>query len=182
MKYEKTTRLKDGREYVIRNGVAADGAGALANFRLAHEQTDFLLSYPDESKMTAEQEAEFLQAKTDSDREVELVAVVDGEIVGMAGVSALGVREKVRHRADFGVSIDRAYWGLGIGTALLDACIECAREAGYEQLELDVVAENGAAIHMYEKAGFVEFGRNPRGFRSRYSGYQEVVSMRLELG
>lgn len=32
-----------------------------------------------------------------------------------------------------------------------------------------------------EKAGFTEFGRNPRGFRSRLSGYQELVYMRLEL-
>ena len=61
------------------------------------------------------------------------------------------------------------------------ACIECARAAGYEQIELSVVAENEPAIAMYEKAGFVEFGRNPRGFKSRFTGYQELVYMRKEL-
>ena len=80
-----------------------------------------------------------------------------------------------------GISIDRAYWGLGIGTALTKACIECAQKAGYEQLELTVVAENMAAISIYKKAGFVEFGRNPRGFKSRITGYQEIVYMRKEL-
>ena len=30
--------------------------------------------------------------------------------------------------------------------------------------------------------GFVEYGRNPKGFRSRLTGWQEVVLMRLELG
>ena len=75
----------------------------------------------------------------------------------------------------------QAYWGLGVGRALLDACIECARKAGYTQLELEVVAENARAIAMYQRAGFVEYGRNPRGFNSRISGYQELVSMRLEL-
>lgn len=34
---------------------------------------------------------------------------------------------------------------------------------------------------MYKKAGFVEYGRNPKGFYSRLSGFQEVVHMRLEL-
>ena len=49
------------------------------------------------------------------------------------------------------------------------------------QLELDVVAENARAISMYQTAGFVEYGRNPKGFRSRNAGYQELISMRLEL-
>lgn len=87
----------------------------------------------------------------------------------------------MRHRADFGIAIAKEYWGLGIGKALTEACIQCAREAGYTQLEIEVVAENEGAVAMYERAGFVEFGRNPRGFCSRVSGYQELVAMRLEL-
>ena len=46
----------------------------------------------------------------------------------------------------------------------MNACIECARNAGYVQLELNVVAENTRAIAMYERAGFVEYGRNQRVF------------------
>ena len=61
------------------------------------------------------------------------------------------------------------------------ACIECARRAGYEQLELDVVADNAGAIALYESEGFVEFGRNPKGFKSRTNSWQELVLMRLEL-
>ena len=98
-----------------------------------------------------------------------------------AGVDAVGTRDKLRHRAEFGISVLRAYWGLGLGRALTEACIQCAKEAGYEQLELTVVAENERAIALYKKAGFVEFGRNPRGFRSRTSGYQEIVHMLLAL-
>lgn len=181
MKYQKTIRLKDGRDCVLRNGTEYDGKVALDNFILTHEQTDYLLTYPDENTMTAEQEAAFLKAKTESDSEIEILAEVDGVIAGLAGIEAIGRQEKIRHRADFGISIDREYWNLGIGTELLSACIDCAREAGYEQLELNVVAENRTAIAMYEKAGFVEYGRNPLGFKSRTSKYQEVVYMRLEL-
>ena len=75
----------------------------------------------------------------------------------------------------------KEYWGLGIGKALLEGCIECAIKAGFEQVELEVVAENERAVKMYEKAGFVEYGRNPRDFKSRISGYQEVIYMRKEL-
>ena len=107
--------------------------------------------------------------------------MADGRVVATAGVDAVGTRDKLRHRAEFGISVLRAYWGLGLGRALTEACIQCAKEAGYEQIELTVVAENERAIALYRKAGFVEFGRNPRGFRSRTSGYQEIVHMLLAL-
>ena len=181
MKYNKTITLKDGRKCTLRNGEENDGEAVLASFILTHEQTDYLLSYPDENTMTAEQESRFLQEKADSDNGIEILAEVEGAVAGLAGFDAVGSREKLRHRADFGISVDRQYWNLGIGTALMNACIECARKAGYVQIELSVVAENEPAIAMYKKAGFVEFGRNPRGFKSRFTGYQELVYMRMEL-
>ena len=52
---------------------------------------------------------------------------------------------------------------------------------GSRNIQLKVVAENARALSMYEKAGFVEYGRNPKGFNSRMTGFQEVVYMRLEL-
>ena len=101
--------------------------------------------------------------------------------MGCAGINCVGRKEKIRHRAEFGISVDKAYWGLGIGRALTEACIECAKKAGYIQLELEVVAENRSAIGLYESAGFVEYGRNPKGFLSRFTGWQEVVLMRLDM-
>ena len=113
--------------------------------------------------------------------EIEIIAFVDGKIAGTAGIEAAGTMYKVRHRAELGISVSKEYWGLGIGKALMEACIKCAKEAGYAQLELTVVAENERAIALYQKEGFVEYGRNPRGFNSRISGFQEVVYMLLEL-
>ena len=85
MRYLKTITLKDGRICTLRNGEEKDGAPVLANFILTHEQTDYLLSYPDESTMTAEQEGRFLQEKTDSDNGIEILAEVDGVVAGLAG-------------------------------------------------------------------------------------------------
>lgn len=181
MEYNKTITLRDGRTCTLRNAAESDGKAVLDIFILTHEQTDNLLSYPDESGITAEQEGEYLKRKAESPREIEILAEVDGIVVGLAGIDSVGSKYKVCHRADFGISIDQSYWGLGIGRALTEACIENAGKAGYEQLELNVVADNIRAIDMYKKAGFVEFGRNPKGFRPRLSGYQELVYMRLDL-
>ena len=181
MEYRKTVTLKSGGTCVIRNGAEQDARAVRDNFILTHGQTDFLTTYPEETSFTIEQEKSYLQKKKDSVREIELVAEVDGVIAGTAGVDALGSAEKTRHRASFGISIDQAWWGLGIGRAMTEVCIECARAAGYVQLELEVVAANDKAIRLYQSVGFTEYGRNPLGFRSRQSGWQEIVLMRLEL-
>ena len=99
-------------------------------------------------------------------------AAVSGliDIINQAGAELEGV----------GIAIEKAYWGRGIGKALTLACIECAKQAGYLQIELEVVAENASAVRLYESVGFQEYGRNPRGFRAR-SGWQTLVLMRLEL-
>lgn len=181
MKYNKTVLLKDGRECTLRNGTQDDAQEVFDVFNLTHAETDYLLSYPDENSFNVEQEGEFLKAKTESCNEIEIIAVVDGKVAGTAGIDAVGNKYKTKHRAEFGISIAKDFWGLGIGRALTEACVECAKQAGYTQLELDVVAANSSAISLYEKVGFVEYGRNPRGFNSRIDGYQELVYMRLEL-
>ena len=181
MKYNKIINLKNGKEALLRNGEFADGEAVFVNFNETHAETDYLLSYPDENSFDAQQEAEFLKEKTESPNEIEIVAVVDGVVAGTAGIEAVGAKYKLKHRAELGIAILKKYWGLGIGKALMEACIECAKDAGYTQLELNVVAENERAVSLYKKMGFVEYGRNPRGFNSRVSGYQEVAYMLLEL-
>lgn len=181
MEYNQIITLKNGMECCLRNAAESDGQAVFDIFNLTHGETDYLLSYPDENSFDVIQESRFLKEKTESENEIEIVAVVDDAVVGLAGIEAAGAKYKVRHRAELGISVAKEFWGLGIGQALTAACIECARAAGYIQLELNVVAENARALSMYEKAGFVEYGRNPKGFRSRVAGFQELVYMRLEL-
>lgn len=181
MRYAKTVVLEGGEELLVRNAVASDARALRETTQLTHAETDYLLSYPDEQSSDDEQEARSLEETKCSSNEVELVAIIDGQIVGSAGVSAVRSRRKVAHRARFGISVLQAYWGMGIGRVLMEASIDCARRAGYTQLELEVVADNERAVSLYRRAGFEEFGRNPRGYKSASAGYQELVYMRLEL-
>ena len=123
----------------------------------------------------------FWLEKAESPNETELIAIIDGKVAGTAGIEAVGKKYKVKHRAEFGISVLKEYWGLGLGKALTKTCIQCAKNAGYDQLELNVVADNDRALSLYRSLGFEEFGRNPRGFNSQTSGYQELVYMMLKL-
>lgn len=181
MKYRNEITIKNGQKCIIRNGTFEDGPEVSTFFTTTHGETDYLLSYPDESTRDDEKQSNYLKETTESDREIELLAIVDGKVVGMAGFNAIGSKYKVRHRAEFGITVSKNYWGQGIGKAIMNACIACARQADYTQLELDVVSDNERAISLYKKLGFIEYGRNPKGFQSKYSGFQELIYMRLEL-
>ena len=181
MLYEKETILKNGKKCILRNAVPEDAGIFCEYFIQAHSETEYLTTYPDESVMDAKKEADFLQNQLESQTNIEICAFVDGKLVGSAGNNMLSQRDKLRHRAEFGISILKEYWGMGIGKALTEACIECARTAGFLQLELEVVADNEKAVSLYKKLGFIEYGVNPIGFRKRNGEFQELILMRLIL-
>ncbi len=117
MHYNKIITLKDSAVCTLRNADFADGAAVLEVFLLTHAQTDNLLSYPDENTFTANDEAMYLKERSDNQDEIEILAEIDGKVVGTAGISKIGKHSKVKHRAEFGIGIDQKYWGLGIGKA-----------------------------------------------------------------
>ena len=150
MLYYREISLKDQRKCLLKNAERADAAAFLHYFTQAHAETDFLTTYADEGTHSVEDMEERLAAQKASRTEIEICAFVDGILVGSAGSHALSTREKLRHRADFGISILREYWGQGIGAALTGACIDCAKEAGFRQLELEVVGDNENAVRLKE--------------------------------
>ena len=88
MQYNRTIQLRDGRACVLRHALAEDAAAVIDNFNLTHGETDYLLTYPDESRSDVAAEARFLQAKADSANEVEIIAQVGDVIAGTAGIAA----------------------------------------------------------------------------------------------
>ena len=181
MKYEENIRLKDGTSCLLRNAIGEDAKALLENMKLIYSQTDYLTTYSEEMDLSEREEYEFLEDKNQSENEVMIIAIIDGKLVASAVIRAVGYRYKIKHRATFGVTVDKSYWGLGIGKALTLACINCAKTANYKQIELYVVSENKTAIALYKQMGFVEYGSNPLGFNSRTKGYQKLIYMRLEI-
>ena len=181
MRLNQRIILKNGKEALLRNGGYSDGKAVYELFNAIHAETDFLLAYSDENCFDPEQEAQFLEDRSGSINEIEIIAFVDGKAVGTAGIEAIGTKYKTRHRAELYISVLKDYWGLGLGRALAEACIQCAKDAGYVQLELTVVAENKRAISLYKKLGFEEFGRNPKGYNSRNKGVQKLGYMLLPV-
>lgn len=174
--------LKGGQVCILRSAEGADAEAFVRYSLQVRTETDYLLAGVDEAERDPVKMVQRLETAKGSSTDIQICAFVDGALVGSAGVTLIRNRRKMLHRAEFGISILQAYHGLGIGNALTEQCIACAKQAGFLQLELEVVAENAKAIRLYQKHGFMEYGRNPLGFRCGDGHWQELVLMRLELG
>ena len=69
------------------------------------------------------------------------------------------------HVAELGLMVAANQRRKGIGTALMEAAVKWARDAGVTKLELHVFPHNRPAIALYRKLGFEEEGLRRRHYR-----------------
>ena len=132
-------------------------------------------------KVTRESEAEWLGqrlAEIENGHVIHLVAEVTGKVVGAGEVSLLP--EERSHTAYLGIGISKSHRDRGLGTALMQALKDLSKKAGLDILILDVFATNNVAINLYEKIGFKEVGRIPKGIY-RDGNYIDLMRMTAEL-
>ncbi len=90
------------------------------------------------------------------------VSTLDGYVVENDGRPiGCGLWREIDGDAEL-VILVTTYRGAGAGTALLDAVVEHAREAGWKRLWLITTNDNTDAMRMYQRAGWewVDFRRN----------------------
>lgn len=105
------------------------------------------------------------------------------ELVGVVGIFRMPGREKIAHRANiWGMYVDPAARGQGLGRALVEAAVAHARErmAGVTQVDLCVVTAQEAAHRLYERCGFQAWGIEPGAMIVEGRAYDEA-HMRLPL-
>lgn len=64
---------------------------------------------------------------------------------------------------------------------MIEVALERAKEAGYEQAELEVIAGNERAISLYKQLGFEEFGVFPDNIKYKDGSYADAVWMMKKL-
>ncbi|HEU4766956.1 MAG TPA: GNAT family N-acetyltransferase [Pyrinomonadaceae bacterium] len=88
-----------------------------------------------------------------------LVAVSGEHVIGMVSVDTFPHIPRRRHAGHIGISVAEAWQGKGVGNALMHAGIDLADKwLNLTRLELEVYADNEAAIRLYERFGFEHEG------------------------
>ena len=142
----------------IMKATPSDAAELLEYLKVIGSESNNLTFGPDGVIMTLEEEQEFLAREMVSESSVTLVAKRDGRIIGNARFTGC-TKARTRHRGDMGISVLKSEWGNGLGSRLMEALIDFARNvAKVEVITLEVNQTNEHAIALYEKFGFKKTG------------------------
>lgn len=181
--YRNTTIIKDkkGRDVLLRSAEEKDAEALIDYMKITAAETPFLLREPDEISLTIEQEQAFIKAKKDSENELLLIAEAGGRHIGNASLMSAGGFKRYRHRCEIAIALYQEYCGLGIGKAMLEMVLDIAKKAGYEQAELEVIANNKPAIALYEKLGFQKYGTFPDNMKYADDSYADAYWMMKKL-
>ena len=168
------------REVKIRCATHDDAQMLIDYLRDTCGETRFLVKEPEEITMTLEQEYQFIDRNNESENNLLLLGFIDGEYVGNCSIMGNGTL-RFKHRATIGIAFKQKYTNLGIGKIMLGKVIETAKEMGLEQLELEVVANNARAIHVYESLGFKITGTLPDNMKYKDGTYADCYFMVKKL-
>ena len=178
---EKTVLLKNGKNCLLRRPKEADAEALIEYLETVWGETRYLMRDPEDMTLTVEKEREILRDRAASDTGLMLLAEVDGRHAGTAFFDAVGQRNRASHRCSVGVTLYKAFWCQGVGTALMSEILTVAKATGYEQAELEVVSTNAPALGLYKKLGFVTTGTIPRALKYKDGTYADFLLMVKQL-
>jgi L-amino acid N-acyltransferase YncA len=134
----------------------ADAAEVPEITRIYNEGIRDRLATLETEERTPQERLTWLEAR--DERHPVLVAERAGAVAGWGSLNVFNPRSAYAHVADFSIYVGREARGAGIGTVLLTALIERARELGYHKLVLAAFPQNEAGMRLYTRFGFREVG------------------------
>ncbi|MFX0108624.1 MAG: GNAT family N-acetyltransferase [Candidatus Hodarchaeota archaeon] len=167
---------KDGRSINIRHAVAADAKLLHAGFEDVIEEGQWLPTFKANSSIA--DWVNWIQ-KTQRSRDILIVAEIEGEY---AGHLTLQPEEWMasQHVAKLGIIVQKHMRGYGVGTALMKAAEDAAREEEFHKIVLSTFESNSIACSLYLTLGYREVGRRERHFMMP-KGYIAEVLFEKEL-
>ncbi len=168
--------LKDGRTLLLRAPTIGDAELLMGYPKIVGSETDFLLCGGNGiDGLTLEGERKWIQDALDAPNTALFLGFVGGELAALFEVRGQKPA-RVSHNASIALSVKRAYWHLGIGSAAMRTMIDFAKGTGVlRTLSLGVREGNDRAIALYTRFGFVEIGRHRGRINVRGTYYDELL-------
>ncbi|HCX04807.1 MAG TPA: GNAT family N-acetyltransferase [Clostridiales bacterium] len=179
--YKGKYELRGNKQLIVRIPEESDAQELIDYIKAVDCETKYLAREPGEFSFSLEQEKDFVRSFAYDKNSQMLVGQVDGTIVANCSVGIVMNNRRYIHRAALGISVMKAYWGMGIGRVLMEECIDWCKSNRVEQLELEVVTENERAIAMYKNLGFEIHGTKKHALKYSNGTYVDEYFMILPL-
>lgn len=137
----------------------------------------FMISEPDEFKITIDQERTWISNYSNTEGKLLLVAEVQEVIIGILNFEP-GNRRRIKHVGILGMNVHHEWRNLGVGRKLLEVLIEWAhKHPMIEKIALNVLANNVDAVRLYQKCGFLIEGIRPGEIKLSETEYVDDILM-----
>ena len=165
---------EDGRRWILRPARPTDARALAQLFAAVRSEGRWLVTPP--SAVSEPSEAFFIGEMIRDHDALSLVAESDGEVVGNVLISV--ERSVVSdHVGTLSICVADGWRDVGIGSALVAASQDWARQTGLAKVALGVFPDNERAIAVYEHAGFVREGLRRRQYRVPGGEYRDELLM-----
>ncbi len=171
----KQIKLKNGQLLTLRKATVDDAANLLNYLNTIGGESDHLLFGKNEFKLTIKQEQTFIENINNSENSIMLLGIIDDQIVSVSQISTVN-RQRIAHNCELSISVRKAFWGCGVGSANMEYLIEFAKACkSIKNINLSVKADNLSAIHLYKKYGFEEVGVHKNYFNINGRYFNEIL-------
>jgi acetyltransferase len=148
----RTVKLADGQTMLLRPIRPEDAEADKRLVARLSPRTMYMRFHAPLRELTPERLARFTQI--DYDREMAFVAIdTSGEQEEIRGVVRY-TRNPDGRTAEFGVVVEDAWQGRGLGHAMMEAIEDCARDRGLEEIIGYVLTENNDMLQLMNVRGY----------------------------
>jgi len=176
-----TGKTKKGTNILIRYPLKTDVEEMTLYINTLSNERTFILFQGEQQ--TLKKEEKYLRSIFTKLRKkimVKLLVFHDNTLIGS---SEIEMKEKAeKHVGNFGLSVAKEFRGEGIGTLLLKLVLEKAEKhlPDLRVCVLGVFSDNNFAVSMYQKVGFIPYGRLPNGLKHK-DHYVDHIFMYKEM-
>ena len=166
-------KLKDDREVIVRPLTVEDKNGL---FQMFSSMSDKALEWS-----MAPYTMEVIQRWINNiENLIALIAEYNKKIVGYASIYKF---QHLRRKGvgNLAIFLHQDFHNIGLGTAMTKKLVQLAKKEGMHKINLQVVAENKIAVHLYKKFGFNIEGVSKDSFFGRDGKYHDMIHMGLIL-
>ncbi|PLV59292.1 GNAT family N-acetyltransferase [Thermotoga sp. KOL6] len=177
--FPQRVRIKNGNLLLIREANVWDARRLVDYMKEVTSETDFLITSPEEVFDVSTEKRYIRMYKNDA-RKLMLVGEINREIVSVLSFNGFG-RKRTKHVGEFGISVKKRYWGLGIGSAMIKSLIDWAKQNDFKRIQLEVLKSNERAISLYKKFGFEVEGMKKKAVLKDDGSFEDILIMALLL-
>lgn len=176
MKFPYILTTKSNNVVTIRPPKSGDAPALLAFINtLSLEQTFITMQG---EQQTLKDEQKYLRSmiqKIKNHEAAQLLAIHNGAVVANTSIQ-LGARV-THHVGTFAISVSEGYRDESIGSTIMSLLLQHAKDSlpDLKIIELRLFANNPKAKHVYEKLGFKECGRIPKGILYKGNYVDELL-------